>query len=80
MTFCEECREKIGIFKRYNHPVFGKKSIVCGDCFTRIDEILTLWREFVLSNSFNEESSELKFNLESNKVGIQYVNFQHVII
>ena len=62
MKFCEECGEKIGIFSGYNHPVLGKKSIVCGDCFTRIDETLTLWREFILSNSFNKEFSELKFN------------------
>lgn len=62
MKFCEECEKKMSIFNRYNHPILGKKSIVCGDCFTSIDETLTLWREFVLSNSFNKESSEFKFN------------------
>jgi hypothetical protein len=64
MKFCEECGGKIGLFSGYNHPVIGKKSIVCGNCFTSIDEILTLWREFVLSNSFNEESSESIFNFK----------------
>ena len=67
MKFCEECRRKVGVFSGYNHPVLGKKSIVCGDCFTRIDETLTLWREFILSNSFSNEFSELKFNFEFNK-------------
>ena len=62
MKFCEECGKKIGIFNGYNHPISGKKSIVCGDCFNSIDETLTLWREFVLSNSFNKESSDFKFN------------------
>lgn len=63
MKICEECGKRTGIFSGYNHPVFGKKSIVCGDCFISIDETLTLWREFVLSNSFNKESNEFKFNL-----------------
>jgi hypothetical protein len=63
MKFCEECGDKIGILRGYNHPVFGKKSLVCGDCFSSIDESLTLWRDFVLSNSFNKGNSELKFNL-----------------
>jgi len=67
MKFCEECGEKIGLLSRYNHPVLGKKSIVCGDCFAIIDKDLTLWREFVLSNSFNKDARELKFNFEFNK-------------
>ena len=64
MKFCEECGKKFGIFSGYKHPVLGKKSLVCGDCFSSIDETLTLWREFVLSNSFNKEYSELKFNFD----------------
>ncbi len=64
MNFCEECGKKFGIFSGYNHPVLGKKSIVCGDCFSNIDTTLTLWRKFVLSNSFNKELSGLKFNFE----------------
>ena len=67
MKFCEECGIKIGIFSSYNHPVNGKKSMICGDCFTRIYKDLTLWGEFVLSNSFNKEASELKFNYKFNK-------------
>jgi hypothetical protein len=67
MKFCEECGKKTGIFSRYNHPVFGKKSIVCGDCFNSIDETLSLWMEFVLSNSFNKEYNKLKFIYYSNK-------------
>ena len=33
MKFCEECGKKLGIFSGYNHPILGKKSYVCGDCF-----------------------------------------------
>ena len=64
MKFCEECGKKFSMFSRYNHPVLGKKSIICGNCFNSIDETLTLWREFVLSNSFKNESTGLKFNFE----------------
>ena len=67
MKLCVECGKKIGILNSYNHPVKGKKHTVCGDCFTRIDKFLTLWREYVLSGSFNKESSELKFNYEWEK-------------
>ena len=71
MKFCEECGGKIGLFSGYNHPVIGKKSIVCGNCFTRIDEILTLWREFVLSNSFIEETSESIFDFKRENFFLQ---------
>ena len=67
MKFCEECGKKVGIFSRYNHPIFGKKSIVCGDCFTSADETLTLWRNFVFSSSLNNEFKDLKFNFVFNK-------------
>jgi hypothetical protein len=67
MKFCEECGEKISIFSGYNHPFLGKKSIICGDCFNSIDEELTLWRNLVLSNSFNNEFHKLKFNFKLNK-------------
>jgi hypothetical protein len=67
MKFCEECGEKIGFLSGYNHPILGKKSIVCGDCFIHIDKDLTLWREFVLSNSFNNEFLKLKFDFKFNR-------------
>jgi len=67
MKLCIECGKKIGILNCYNHPVKGKKHTICGDCFTRIDSFLTLWREYVLSDSFNKDSSDFKFNFEWEK-------------
>jgi hypothetical protein len=67
MKLCIECGKKIGILNCYNHPVKGKKHTVCGDCFTIIDKFLTLWREYVLSDSLNKVSSDFKFNFEWEK-------------
>jgi hypothetical protein len=56
MVECVECGKRLGFF-RYYHPVLGKKSMVCGPCLLRVDESVVRWSDFVLSNSFNPESS-----------------------
>ena len=47
MKFCEECGKKLGFFESYRHPV------ICSSCFDIIDKSVEKWREFVISNSFN---------------------------
>ena len=59
---CDECGKKIGIFGGYRHPVCGGNKYVCGNCFTMIDNSVEKWREFVLSNSFNNEKLNYNFN------------------
>jgi hypothetical protein len=59
MKLCIECEKKLGIFGGYRHPVYGKNKYVCGDCFTKLDESMEKWREFVLSNSINNETTEV---------------------
>lgn len=56
MVACVECGKKLGFFEGHYHPTLGKKSLVCGPCFMKIDESVTRWRKFVLSNSFNPKS------------------------
>jgi hypothetical protein len=58
MAECVECGKRLGFFEGYSHPTLGKKSLVCGLCFDKVEESVARWREFVLSNSFNPESSE----------------------
>lgn len=57
MADCEECRKKLGILEGYRHPALGKRFMVCGKCFTKVDKDMARWSRFCLSDSFNSESS-----------------------
>ena len=59
MTQCEECGKKLGIFEGYQHPTMGKKHLVCSPCFEQVEESVSKWREFVINNSFNVNTSEI---------------------
>jgi hypothetical protein len=59
MTQCEECGKKLGIFEGYQHPTMGKKHLVCSPCFEQIEDSVAKWREFVVNNSFNVNTSEI---------------------
>ncbi|MCJ7570470.1 MAG: hypothetical protein MUO82_01125 [Candidatus Thermoplasmatota archaeon] len=67
MVQCEECDKKLGILEGYRHPALGKRFLVCGNCFVKVDESMEKWREFCLSNSFNTESSKIHIQDEWNK-------------
>lgn len=56
MNKCIECGKNLGIFEGYRHPVSNRGKYVCRDCFEKIDESMKNWREFIQSNSFNNES------------------------
>lgn len=58
MNKCVECGKKLGFFEGYYHPILGKKNLVCGLCFVKLDDSITKWSEFVRLNSFNPESNE----------------------
>ena len=64
MLKCEECGKKIGIFGSYRHPTMGKKHNLCSNCFDDVNESVIKWREFILQNSFNNNT--LKNNIENN--------------
>ena len=61
MSKCNECGKKTGMLGSYRHPVYGGKNYICGDCFTLIENSMEQWRNFVLSNSFNNEDMSNKF-------------------
>jgi len=67
MVECEECGKKLGILEGYHHPVLGKRFLVCGNCFVKVDESIGKWRDFCLANSFNSESSKIKIQDEWSK-------------
>ena len=50
MKECEECGKKLGIFEGYGHPTMGRKHLVCGVCFDRVEDSVAAWREFILTN------------------------------
>jgi hypothetical protein len=61
MNKCFECGKKIKKYRSYRHPTYGRSNYVCGECFDKIDESLTKWREFVISNSFNNNGDNYGF-------------------
>ena len=63
MKKCEECGKTLGIFKGYHHPTMGKTTLLCSKCFDDVNESVTLWREFILSNSFKDVFSKNTFPL-----------------
>ncbi len=67
MVVCEECGKKLGILEGYRHPALGKRFLVCGNCYVKVDISMEKWREFCLSNSFNAESSKIHIQDEWNK-------------
>ena len=67
MKRCEECGKKLGILGGYQHPTFGKKHLLCNSCFDLVSDSVTKWREFVLSNSFVQNSNKSNFELYGKK-------------
>ena len=59
MVECVECGKRLGFFEGHYHPTLGKKSLVCGTCFVQVEESVARWRDFILSNSFNPETSKI---------------------
>jgi hypothetical protein len=67
MIECEECNNKLGILEGYCHPALGKKFLVCGKCFVKVDEDMKRWSKFCLSDSFNAESPKIDIQTAWNK-------------
>jgi len=64
MNICVECGKELSFFKGYYHPTLGKKSLVCRTCFIQVDESVSRWRDFILSNSFNPETAKIAAELQ----------------
>ena len=66
---CKECGKKLTILGRHNHPIQGKKYIICGTCYSKLDKIIEQWRTFVfahpnLIDSLDIDGEILKNNFE----------------
>jgi len=56
MADCEECGRELGIMRGYRHPALGKRFLVCGKCFDKVEGDMKRWSEFSLSDEFRELS------------------------
>ncbi len=59
MIECEECGKKLGNFEGYRHPTMGKNYLLCSPCFDKVEESVSRWGAFVITNSFNNGSSKM---------------------
>jgi hypothetical protein len=59
MVACVECGKRLRFFEGHYHPTLGRKSLLCGSCFIEVEESVARWRDFVLSNSFNPETTNI---------------------
>ena len=66
MVNCNECEKKLGRLNGYNHPALGKRFLVCGKCYTKVEEDMIRWSKFCLSDSFNLETSKNNIQEEWN--------------
>lgn len=67
MVECEECGKKLYILQGYCHPALGKKFLVCGKCFIKVDEDMKRWSKFCLLDSSNTELSKINIQDAWNK-------------
>ena len=64
MNNCVECGKRLGFFEGHYHPTLGKKTLVCSSCLPKVEESVAQWRDFILTNSFNRESSASAVNVD----------------
>ena len=79
MKECEECGKTLGIFEGYQHPTMGKKHNLCSNCFNNVNESVLKWREFVLSNSFNNGTKKKNFTLKWKNIAPSFYQRQNII-
>jgi hypothetical protein len=72
MTNCDECNKKLGIFEGYRHPTLGKKYFLCSPCYDQVSESVKKWGNFVVSNSFNTESSKNNLRLNWGMIATRF--------
>jgi len=78
MTECEECGKKLGIVEGYQHPTLGKKYLLCSPCFDKVSDSVEKWKNFVLSNSFNNNSSKTKSKLNWKKIKTNFTKVRKI--
>jgi hypothetical protein len=79
MIECEECGKKLGNFEGYRHPTMGKKYLLCGPCFDKVEESVSSWGAFVLANSFNNGLSKSDSKLNWKRILTSSTKIQNII-
>ena len=79
MVECEECGKTLGIFEGYRHPVMGKNHQLCSVCFDQVNESVARWKEFVLSNSFNNGTSKKNLALKWKNIAPSFGQPRNII-
>lgn len=64
---CNECDKKLGILKGYSHPALGKRFLVCGKCYIKVEEDMIRWSKFCRSDLFNVDSPKSNIKEAWNK-------------
>jgi len=75
MINCNECDKKLGILKGYHHPALGKRFLICGKCYTKVEEDMERWRKFCFLDSLNLELS--KSDIQKKGIKIYQKKFHH---
>ena len=68
MADCYKCDKTLGIFEGYRHPTLGQKYLLCNNCFDDVSESVRKWGEFVVSNSFNKNTSSNGLEIDLKKI------------
>jgi hypothetical protein len=79
MMECEECGKKLGNFEGYRHPTMGKNYLLCSPCFDKVEESVSRWGAFVLTNSFNNGSSKMDSKWNWKRVLASSTKIQNLI-
>jgi hypothetical protein len=76
MKRCYECRKKLSVLEGYRHPVLGKDSLLCSNCFDTVHDSVANWREAVLPyvGFFNNNSSNENYHIDMKKMITSWVD------
>ena len=84
MKTCEECGNELSILSSCNHPILGKKHIICRMCYIKLDKIIEQWRSFVFTyptiiNLIDIDGVKIKNNFERTVTTImkKYINISN---
>lgn len=60
MKRCKECGKKLSFFGGFRHPIHGRNSLICSNCFDVVHDSIVKWRDLHLPyiNFFNNDNSK----------------------
>jgi len=59
MKICCECGKQLHFWQTYYHPILGKKNYVCCNCFTKLDDSMKKYREFILREFYTKKPTRM---------------------